>query len=535
MASRKYKIIKKGLHDRFDLSRKKIQFFGGGYGNGKTAACVVLKILKLARDYPGSNGLVARSTYPKLNDTIRKEFIKWCPKKWIKSFPKSQNSTNTCVLVNGTEINFRYIEQQGKTTESSTSNLLSATFDWIIVDQIEDPEIEFKDFLDLLGRLRGTTPYTGTDPTMPKTGARWLCITSNPTRNWVYSKIVKPIQIYTETGRITLDLLCKRYTRVDLEDGTCTKDQVGNPILNKDGKPELIIDLFEGSTYENKENLSSDFIETLENTYTGTMKDRFIMGKWGAYEGLVYPDYDETIHAIPYDQMIKHITDDINSKYKLTLLEAYDHGLKAPACYLLALVDYIGIVYILTGFYQSELTPQNIINTIHKQRMQTVGYSSINDKVYADPSIFSRSPNGKLIVGKKTSSILYDSGKGINMRMANNAIVNGITKVQNYLQVRQELVNPFTGKQGSPMLFHSEDLPFITDEFGGYYWKKNLQQEFIEKPRDGKDHAMDAIKYLLTHRAIPAELIRNFKAISSVVNSWHETEIQQVQRNIRHG
>jgi hypothetical protein len=47
---------------------------GGGFGNGKTTAGVV-KALELAKDYPGSNGLIARSTFPKLNDTIRKEFL----------------------------------------------------------------------------------------------------------------------------------------------------------------------------------------------------------------------------------------------------------------------------------------------------------------------------------------------------------------------------------------------------------------------------------------------------------------------------
>ena len=37
--------------------------------------------------------------------------------------------------------------------------LLSATYDWIGLDQIDDPGITHKDFLDLLGRLRGDTPY----------------------------------------------------------------------------------------------------------------------------------------------------------------------------------------------------------------------------------------------------------------------------------------------------------------------------------------------------------------------------------------
>jgi len=169
-----------GLQEQFLKSKAKIQIYGGGFANGKTATSCI-KAIELAQMYPGSNGLIARSTYPKLNDTIRKEFLKWCPEDWIKSFPRSQNASNTCTLNNGTTINFRYIQQQGKSTgEATTSNLLSATYDWIIVDQMEDPEIVHKDFLDLLGRLRGMAKYVGDDPTMPRTGPRWFIITTNP-------------------------------------------------------------------------------------------------------------------------------------------------------------------------------------------------------------------------------------------------------------------------------------------------------------------------------------------------------------------
>jgi hypothetical protein len=77
----------------FQKSRAKIQIMGGGFGNGKTTAGVV-KALQLAREYPGSNGLIARSTFPKLNDTIRKEFYKWCPTAWIERKVTSQD--NVC-------------------------------------------------------------------------------------------------------------------------------------------------------------------------------------------------------------------------------------------------------------------------------------------------------------------------------------------------------------------------------------------------------------------------------------------------------
>ena len=139
-----FKLAKDSLQDRFLKSKGKVQLYGGGFANGKTASACI-KAIKVAKDYPGANILMARSTYPKLNDTLRKEFLKWIPNDWIDSFPKSANGSNTCTLKNGTTVNFRYIAQQGKAgNESTTSNLLSATYDAIFVDQMEDPEIVHK-------------------------------------------------------------------------------------------------------------------------------------------------------------------------------------------------------------------------------------------------------------------------------------------------------------------------------------------------------------------------------------------------------
>ena len=131
-----YQLLEGGIHEAFFNSRAKIQFFGGGFGNGKTSA-MVTKSLQLAKDYPGMNALMARSTYPKLNDTLRKTFIDFCPEQWIKAFPQSKNSENSCTLQNGTKFNFRYIAQKTSTEDGgSTSNLLSATYDLAVIDQI---------------------------------------------------------------------------------------------------------------------------------------------------------------------------------------------------------------------------------------------------------------------------------------------------------------------------------------------------------------------------------------------------------------
>lgn len=517
MPKKVFKIVEDSLADRFLRARSKIRVYGGGFANGKTATSVVLA-LQLSRLYPGSNGLIARSTYPKLNDTIRAEFIKWCDPSWIKSFPKGQNASNTCTLKNGTTVNFRYVKQQGKGSgEQTTSNLLSATYDWIIVDQMEDPEFVSKDFDDLLGRLRGSTPYEGMDPTMPATGPRWFIITCNPTRNWVYRKLVRPLHIYLSGGERVEELLWDK-------ENDCP-----------------MIELFEGSTYENAENLAPDFIQSLENAYRGQMRDRFLMGKWSAYEGLVYPMFDRTLHCQMQGEMTHHLLKLADQGVKLGIVESYDHGIAVPACYLFALTDHRRNVYVVDGFYEKEQSVAETIKRIKAIRKHWInevfrGFPlETNQWIYADPSVFKRHTGGGKTVGATTSDLLWNNGRGVRCVQANNDIANGIVKVQGYLHAERNHVNPFNGDHPAPHLWFATELDFIADEMDDYYWYVGGDGEREDKPRDKDDHAMDALKYLLTHKPKVAVLTKTKREEAPVWMRWTERDVPKRDWRHRYG
>jgi hypothetical protein len=475
-------LLEGSLQAKFLDSVAKIQMYGGGFGNGKTTAAVI-KALRLATDYPGSTGLIARSTYPKLNDTIRKEFLKWCPAEWIKSFSTGQNGDNICKLKNGTTIYFRYIAQQGTGKgESSSSNLLSATFDWVIVDQIEDPEITYKDYMDLFGRMRGRTRYVGDDPRMPLTGPRWMMITCNPSGNWVYTKLVRPLHQYLATGVITDDLICVR-------------DIDRKPVL-KNGKPQLLLELIEGSTYELRhvhEEDGGDFIQTLETMYQGQQRDRFLLGKWAAYEGLVYPQYNITTHVLNHDDIKLYLEQLRADGYEPRWVEGYDFGQGVPSCYSLAMVNPDGIVIIVDGFYRAEMSIDDQDAEIKRIRREWGGEY---DKILADPNIFTRKAISRKTVGKSIAAMFHDGN--IEMRRGNNDIANGIVKVGSYLNISPAKKHPITGVVPSPRLFMSSRLVWLQDEFASYFWAKNTRGENTDKPVDRNDHGMDMVKYLLS-------------------------------------
>lgn len=529
-----YRVIPGSIQDKFGALRTKVQVFGGGYGNGKTAAACVQKALRIAKEYPGANILIARATYPKLNDTIRKEFLKWCPASWIARKALSKNSDNVIELTNGTVINFRYVSQQGRGSaegEQTTSNLLSATYDLIIVDQLEDPEITEKDFNDLLGRLRGNARYSGSDASMPTTGPRWFVACVNPTRNWVYKKLIAPLKKYEDTGVIDDDLLCARHSR-DLPNGE-ENPLANRPLLDAAGKPQLLISLVEGSTYTNAHNLGADFIQTLESAYTGQQRDRFLYGEWKSYEGLVYPAFDNRYHVISDKRIIEYFNSMIHRGMRPQFVDAYDFGIVQPSCYLLAFTDRYNNIFVTRGFYEPsqdcDLEKQKMLIFAARREL------GVEDEImWADPAIYKKTQITRNTGAKTIAQLLNEGDFAVRTRAADNDILRGITKVSMYLAIDEMHRNPFTEERGAPHIYFSDTLPFIENEFNGYYWKLDKAGQRIDEPVDKDDHAMDTLKYLLSKQ--PDLAIRTPKVHNtSHLHSWSERNVETSKKAHRYG
>jgi len=503
-----YRLERGSLQWQFAESRAKVQIFGGGFANGKTTAAVVTKALRLIKDYPGSNGLIARETYPKLNDTIRKEFFKWCPRHWIKKMPTQED--NTCYMVNGSIVNFRYIAQRGKQSPdgSTSSNLLSATYDWIVVDQIEDPGIAHKDFLDLAGRLRGVTPYRPPagepeDPSMPSSGPRWLVVTANPSPNWFFKQIVQPYLIWKKSGIKKPNLL------VDADTGL------------------PIIDLFEGSTYTNAANLTRDYMATLESMYRGQMKERYLEGKYVAYEGLVYGEYSRERNVLTRVQAMEHLHDCLKRHVNVKIVESYDFGLVSPSCYVLAFVDDWGRVIIIDGYYRPNFGYTLQPAEIRDKRDNYMPYNlDFTRAIEADPAIFKK----MVIAGMRDTGValatVFRDEYQLYMRPASNDIITGIAKVTGYITGRNDIPHPVTGELGSSLLYVVDDLEddFFENEITAYYWKRNPLGQIVDEPLDGNDHAMDATKYLLSHLPHASEIEVPASALPPQWMFWHEVD-----------
>lgn len=496
-----YKLRKGTVHWNFWQSRAKLQFFGGGFGNGKTTAAVA-KAIKFSIDYPGSNGLIARATYPKLNDTIRKKFLEWCPPDLIRRMPTKDD--NTAILHNDTTVNFRYVAQRGKKQldGQTSSNLLSAEYDWIVVDQIEDPEMSYKDFLDLLGRLRGQTEYRPIDeedPTMPSTGPRVIVITANPTHNWVFKELVQPFFTWRDKGVKTDKLLMDEKT--------------GRPIM----------ELFEGPTSIN-EWVPQDYIDTQSSTLKGQMRERFFEGKWSAFEGLVHPDFDDAYNVVTRDQAMQHLLDCKARYVKVRPIEAYDFGLVSPSCYAFGFVDDAGRVILLDGFHKADFNYTLQPVEIKRIRAKYSDLLSVSEPIIADPAIFRSTVVGKRTTNTTIAKLFREPGMDLYMVPGSNDIVSGIAKVNGYIAGGEDFPHIITGASPGPLLYVVDELEWFMDEIYSYYWKRNPQGQFEDEPMDANDHAMNMVKYMLSKLPDPAELKIPASALPPGWMRWYEVD-----------
>lgn len=485
--------------------RDDIAGYTGGYGNGKTAALGVLAI-QVASQYENARVLVGRATRPKLEDSTKPELLKWLPEDWVAQWP-SERKNNVLLKHTKSTIEFRHVRQEGKGKGEEQSNLLSATYDAIFVDQMDDPEFGFKDFADLIGRLRGTAKYIGDDPTMPRVGPQWLRFGANPTRNWLFREVVNPYFVYKKTGIITQKLI---------------RDEDTN-------KP--IIRIYNAGTAANKRNTGEKYGKRMRSVMRGTMAKRYIDGDWSAYEGLIYPDYDETIHNINQADLDAWIKEQI-AQDKLGIIEGYDYGQASASCYLLSFYDSVGNVFIVDGFYETLKTVEWQAEKI-KQIRNKWGVIP-TERIYADPSIFKIGNATKDKVGEKINQLFAE--EGIEMQRAANDIDTGIQKISSYLVVDPYHFNPIRKTYGSPRLMVGSDLEWWHNEIADYYWNKNTLGQNVDKPRDVNDHAMDATKYLFTKRnKVVGQIIKLTRKIDPrVLNEWNAASEDNTRFKPRH-
>jgi PBSX family phage terminase large subunit len=195
--------------------------------------------------------------------------------------------------------------------------------------------------------------------------------------------------------------------------------------------------------------LPRDYIDSLR-TLTGPRYDRYVLGKWIAFEGLVYDMFRREVH-------VKHRPrNELIQDYAV----GFDEGYTNPAVLLLFDRDYDGRLHVLDEWYSRRKT---------------------HDQIVARALEFLPRPND--FVGDPSAAALISAMQsvGLNAHGGNNDVWNGIRAMQARLTVASDGLPRYTVE------------PHCTNhitEFESYVWDAAK-----DKPIKEMDHSLDSARY----------------------------------------
>lgn len=202
--------------------------------------------------------------------------------------------------------------------------------------------------------------------------------------------------------------------------------------------------------------LSEAYIEELKASYSGIYYDRYILGKWVHAEGMVYDEYDRTIHVVkPFD---------IPAHWRR--FRAIDFGYTNPFVCLWGAMDDDGRIYIYDEHYKTRTLIKDHATEINRREGRF-------DFTTADHDA---QDNAEL------------RQYGVFTKNAIKDIIDGVQAVKARLKVAGD---------GRPRLFVTENCINVIREIGLYRWQTVKKGNEKEEPLKENDHTMDALRYMV--------------------------------------
>ena len=217
-------------------------------------------------------------------------------------------------------------------------------------------------------------------------------------------------------------------------------------------------------------------IDSVSASLTAEELDRRRYGRFTANKGLVYPEFDESVHVIAPFPVPKEWYDNIS----------IDPGLNNPlSCHFYA-TDGDGVVYVIAEHYE-----QGKSVSYHAQKIKEIadrlGWQR-DSKGRLCSLIDSAANQRTLASSKSVAELFYDEGILVNTRV-NKDVFSGINRVKDYLR---PLSSP-----DRPKLFIFSSCVEMIRELKGYWWGEG------DNPRKVNDHACDELRYMIMSRPEP--------------------------------
>lgn len=240
--------------------------------------------------------------------------------------------------------------------------------------------------------------------------------------------------------------------------------------LWKDKPHSQDYELIEANTLDNKDNLPTDFMLSLENI-PEQVYARFVLNDWNIAEGLVWPEFDPCKHCT--------LSYTIEDAWKQII--ALDHGYTNSTAALFLAENYDGQVII----YNEHYAPQMFVSD-HASKIKALEPFYYSMRRIIDPSC-----RNKIM---QKDGIIYSiideySDYGLYFEPGQNGVDAGINRVAEYFKTNR-------------IIIFEDKCPNLVRELKNYKRKvqKPGQQGFKEGPQKIDDHACDALRYAIMAR-----------------------------------
>lgn len=212
------------------------------------------------------------------------------------------------------------------------------------------------------------------------------------------------------------------------------------------------------------------------DSLTGTRYQRLRLGRWVGAEGMVYEDWDRSVHLI----------DPFEIPAGWPRYRVIDFGFTNPFVCQWWAADGDGRLYLYREFYQSQRLVED----------WAAGIKAASEGETYQYTIADHDAEGRETLNTR----------GVSTDLANKDVSDGIQKVQVRLRAagdgkpRLYLFRDCLAHSPDPLLVDKHRPTCTADEFDGYIWAKPARttdgEKTKEEPRKQDDHGMDALRYL---------------------------------------
>ena len=272
-----------------------------------------------------------------------------------------------------------------------------------------------------------------------------------------------PFDVYLECKMRVLDKCGQIFgTMTPLKGLTWVYNEI---YLNEKNSPEVWCEFM---SWEDNPFLNKEEIESFSNSLN---QDELIARKYGKFSGfggLVYSEFDESVHVIEPFTVPTDWYD----------LISIDPGLNNPlSCHWYA-VDYDGNVYVIAEHYEAKRDILYHSKKI-KEKCKQLGWKTLSNGNYY--ALIDSAANQKTLSGvKSVAELFYELGITVNTKV-NKDLFSGIQRVKSYLK----------NANGQAKLFIFKNCVNLIREIKGYFWSDS------DNPIKKDDHALDELRYYI--------------------------------------